>query len=191
MHPTNAGLFVGRGDAYNNLKDYARGIADFDHALALDPKNDEAMNDRAWALVRQGKYTEAIEGYDGALKIAKELRGLVLSNRCEANAMAGAIDAALMDCDAALAIAPENADYLQMRGFAKFKGERYAAAIADYDAALRVDPKHTFALFQRGVAQLKLGQGDAGQSDITTAEQIQPKVRAGLAELGITAPGKQ
>jgi tetratricopeptide (TPR) repeat protein len=183
-----AHLHVGRGDAYNNLKRYDKGVADFDQALALNPANDEAMNDRAWALVRMGKLDEAIEGYDAALKIATGLRGMVLANRCEAKAIAGDIDAAIADCDAGLTIEPGNSDRLASRGFAKLHGKQYAAAIEDYDAALRLNSKSAYALFQRGVARVAIGQNEAGLSDMAAAERLQPSIRAYLEELGIRAP---
>ncbi len=181
-------FLIGRGDAHNNLGHYAEGVADFDHALALDPKNDEAMNDRAWALVHMGRLVEAIKGYDAALAVATTLRGMILGNRCEAKAMVGDIDAALADCDAAVASEPGKVEPLLARGFAKLKGNRFSAAIEDYDAALRIDPTDAFSLFERGVARMALGQNEAGRSDIAAAERLAPTVREKLEKLGVMAP---
>jgi tetratricopeptide (TPR) repeat protein len=187
-HPNDPRLLVGRGDAYNNIKQYDRGIADFDRALVLAPRDEEAMNDRAWALVRQGKFIDAIRGYDAAALVSGEFHSLVLGNRCEAKAMIGEIDAALVDCNAALKLEPGKSNYLEMRGFANLKGERLPAAIADYEAALAADASDSFALFGRGIARLRIGQRAAGQADIAAAEKMQPKTRANMAELGITIP---
>jgi len=189
MHPSSPQLYIGRGDAYNNLKQYDRGIADFDRALALDPNNDEAMNDRAWALARKGQYAEAIQGYDAAFMVATGRRALVLGNRCETKAMAGQIDAALADCEAALEIEPGNSSYLFSRGFANLMGERFVTAIADYDAALAADPKNAFALYGRGVARLWLGQSASGRDDIAAAAQIRPGIREDMSALGVKLPG--
>jgi tetratricopeptide (TPR) repeat protein len=150
LHPSAPKLYVGRGDAFNNLKKYDQGIADFDHALALDPKDDEALNDRATALVAKGQHAEAIRGFDAALELATSRRALVLGNRCHAKVMAGEVDGAFADCDASLRLEPGNADRLAGRGFINLKGERFAAAIADFDAALAVKSERPFCFMRSG-----------------------------------------
>jgi tetratricopeptide (TPR) repeat protein/uncharacterized RDD family membrane protein YckC len=188
LHPSAPRLYVGRGDAFNNLKKYDQAIADYDQALALDPNDDEALNDRATALFAKGQYAEAIRGFDAALELATSPDPKVLGNRCSAKVMAGDIDSAFADCDAALKLEPGNADRLAGRGFINLKGERFAAAIADYDAALAVNPKDPFALYGRGVALLRLGQTAAGRADIVAAEQIEPNQRNLMLRLGISTP---
>jgi tetratricopeptide (TPR) repeat protein len=61
--------------------------------------------------------------------------------------MAGEIDAALEDCNAALKLEPNSDDSpefrgfpLAERGFANLKGKRLSAAIADYTSALAINP---------------------------------------------------
>jgi tetratricopeptide (TPR) repeat protein len=191
LYPNNPELLIGRGDAYNNLKQYDRGIADFDRAIELAPNNDEAMNDRAWALARKGEYVKAIQGYDAALEIATDLRSLILSNRCEAKAMAGHIESAIKDCDTALEIEPNDGWFLTMRGYANLRGKRYPYAIADYDAALLADSKNAFALFGRGIARIHLGETTLGQKDLVAAEALRPTITQDMLELQVESPAVQ
>ncbi len=191
LYPNNPELLIGRGDAYNNLKLYDRGIADFDRAIELAPKNDEAMNDRAWALARKGEYAKAIQGYDAALEIATDLRSLILSNRCEAKAMAGQIESAIEDCDTALEIEPNDGWLLTIRGYANLRGKRYPDAIANYDAALLADSKNAFALFGRGIARIHIGETALGQKDLVAAEALRPTIAQDMVELLVESPAAQ
>jgi tetratricopeptide (TPR) repeat protein len=61
-------------------------------------------------------------------------------NRCWARALL-AQQSAIPDCNEALRLKPNNASFLDSRGFAYFGLGQLDAAVADYDAALRRDPK--------------------------------------------------
>ena len=189
MAPPTEQLLVGRGDAYNNLQKYDKAIADFDQAIALNPKNAKALNDRAWALARKGEYAQAVTGYNAALATATNLRGIVLSNRCEAKAMLGKINDALADCNAAINLHQNGDNALVCRGFAHLKGRQFAAAIADYNAALAITPDDNDALFARGVARLQAGQAVKGHADIAAAKRNQPSVEGDMARMGLVLAG--
>jgi tetratricopeptide (TPR) repeat protein len=184
-HPNDVQMLIGRGDAYNNLRQYEQGIADFDRALQIAPTNDEAMNDRAWALLRLGRVAEAITGYDQALQHATRLRGTILENRCTAKAVAGDIEAALADCEAAEQIDP--VEHSSGRGLVYLVARRYAEAIAAYDTALARFADSPSVLYGRGVARLRMGQVE-GRADLDAAQRLHATIREAMADLGITAP---
>jgi len=62
-----------RGLAYDELKNYREAIADFDMAIALDPKNAYAYNNRGNARKSLGNFSQAIEDYLNAASFAPNL----------------------------------------------------------------------------------------------------------------------
>jgi tetratricopeptide (TPR) repeat protein len=76
---------VGHCDALNNLDNYTQAIQYFDKALAIDPNDEAALNDRGWALNGLGNYTGAITYLDKALAINPNdkyaIDGLAQANR--------------------------------------------------------------------------------------------------------------
>lgn len=60
-------VFNNRGRAYNNQKDYARAIADFDEAIRLDPQFAQAFVRRGGAYYFKKDYAHGIADFDEAI----------------------------------------------------------------------------------------------------------------------------
>jgi tetratricopeptide (TPR) repeat protein len=106
--------------------------------------------------------------------------------RCRARALWGQeLDEALTDCNTALRIKPNTANYLDTRGLLYLRRNSYDKAIADYDATLRLEPKRAWSLYGRGLARLHKGETAAGQADIAAATAINPKIVEAAAKYGI------
>ena len=58
-----------RGEAYVHKGDFARAIADFDQAIALDPKDADAYYNRGWAYDEKGELDRAIADYTKAIAL--------------------------------------------------------------------------------------------------------------------------
>src|SRR3989442_14552721 len=58
--PTNAQAYFRRGNAWSNLRDYARAKDDLDRAIALEPGNALAYNNRGIASLCTGNAAAAI-----------------------------------------------------------------------------------------------------------------------------------
>ena len=56
LNPKDAGLFYGRGVAYESKGDHDKAIADYTEAIRLDPKSADAYCDRAGAYMGKGSY---------------------------------------------------------------------------------------------------------------------------------------
>jgi tetratricopeptide (TPR) repeat protein len=110
-----------------------------------------------------------------------------LNSRCWARALGGQeLDKALADCNTALKLHPNTADFLDSRGLVYLRQGNYDKAIADYDAALRLAPKTAWSLYGRGLAKSRKGMSAEGQADIAAATALQPKIAERAASFGIT-----
>jgi tetratricopeptide (TPR) repeat protein len=186
--PLTAKAYVTRGDAYNNLMQYDLGINDFDKALKADPNDAEAMNDRAWAMERQGHFAEALQGYNAALAVPSNMQDTIYDNRSETELMLGQIQAARQDCQAAQIISPGSSETYSCFGLLDLKTKDYAKAVSDYTAALAGLSANDWVLYPRGIARIALGQVKAGEADIEAGEKAWPNSKSYYAGLGITPP---
>ena len=120
---------------YSTKADYDRAIADSDQALKLDPNNDTAYNNRAFALIRQGDYDRAIGDLDRAIKL-NPASSRAYKNRGDAYRGKGDVDRALADLDQAIKLEPELVPAFTIRGLVhQAKGDRDLAT-ADFSKAI-------------------------------------------------------
>jgi tetratricopeptide (TPR) repeat protein len=100
-----------------------------------------------------------------------------LNSRCRARALSGKeLEQALSDCNAALKLKPNTADFLGSRGLVYLRQGHYDQALADYDAALHQQPRSAWSLYGRGLARLHKGLSAEGQADIAAATALEPKI---------------
>jgi tetratricopeptide (TPR) repeat protein len=74
IFPKDADAFGVRGAAYVEQGQYGKGIADLNHAIGFNGKNDNGKNEfylelRGVAYIKQGQYRRAMSDYDAALRI--------------------------------------------------------------------------------------------------------------------------
>lgn len=145
--PVDAVLEVSLGMvAYRNLQLEAA-VRHCNHAMELDPANDEAYAVRSAVLAKQGKYDEALAGYARALELNPRNawswcdRGKILLDHFQRD------QEALSDFDHAIAIEPLPHFY-QQRAAVHLRLQQYEGAHADFDAIL-----------------------NSGQADISTCHQ--------------------
>lgn len=74
--------------------------------------------------------------------------------------------------DRAVALAPDNARYLQERGFTKGDLGFYRDAAADLDRALELDADMLLALSERGWTRLQYGDFEGSVADYARAEEL-------------------
>jgi tetratricopeptide (TPR) repeat protein len=109
-----------------------------------------------------------------------------LNSRCWSRALAGQeLEQASSDCNAALKLKPNTAEFLDSRGLVHLRQNNYDEAIADYDAALHREPKIAWSLYGRGLARLHKGLTAEGQVDIAAASALEPKIAERAASYGI------
>ena len=105
LDPDSSLIWNNRGLAWHRKGQDDRAIQDFDRAIRLNPTGAGVAN-RASSYSAMGQYDRAIEDFDRALSLKPDDADL-LGNRCYAKASAGALAAALADCNEALRRMPD------------------------------------------------------------------------------------
>ena len=178
--------YIERGLAHQARGAYANAVADFDAALALAPDSRAGyLREEAIELLANADAPEIEQ-----LRIAIErdpFNASLRNNRCWAFAVSGEqLDLALYDCNEALRLAPNTANFQDSRGLVHLKLENFAAALADYEAAVAAEPRNGHFLYGRGIARLRMGMKAEGEADLAAAEQMQAGVAALYTSYGVT-----
>jgi tetratricopeptide (TPR) repeat protein len=124
-------------------------LANYDRALALQPRHAEALSNRGNTLKALKRLNQALDSFDRALAIQPDYPA-GLSNRGAVLFEMGRYAEALATYDRSLAIRPEQAAALYNRGGALHKLGRFEEAIASYDRALALSPGLVEAHANRG-----------------------------------------
>ena len=110
-----------------------------------------------------------------------------LNARCWTRALIGGeLNAALSDCNGALKLQPDKAQYLDSRGLVYLRLGNYDKAIADYNAALAAQPKVAWSHYGRGIARTRKGLTADGKADIDEALALSPKLAEFASRHGIS-----
>ena len=165
-------------------------VTDLDAADRSLPKEADAHLDIAALYAYAGQPAAAItqnsKWIDAHPRDDLRMAG-AFNSRCWARALGGQeLDKALADCNTALKLKPNTADFLDSRGLVYLRQGNYDKAIADYDAALLLAPKTAWSLYGRGLAKSRKGMSAAGEADIAAATALQPKIAERAASFGIT-----
>jgi tetratricopeptide (TPR) repeat protein len=137
----------------------------------------------------EGLMPKALEQYDLWIAAHAESGEMVkaLNGRCWALAVMNRdLDKALADCNKAVRLAPNVAQFLDSRGLVRLRRGELKAAIADYDAALAIWPKNAWSLYGRGLARLRTGETARGEADLASAIAISPDIAKQAGEFGLT-----
>jgi predicted O-linked N-acetylglucosamine transferase (SPINDLY family) len=126
-------------------------------ALALDPKNADALGHYGHALRSLGRFEEAVAAYDQALAVRPAFL-IAMVGRGNGLRESGRFDEALASFDAALQIAPREPGLWLNRGTVLSDLRRFEEALASFDTALAIAPGHAGVLNNRGLALFGLGR---------------------------------
>jgi len=191
LKPDNAEALIGRASLRVSRKAPAAEVTrDLEAAVSALPKQAEMHLQIGSLYVSVGQPAAAVSEYSKWIDSHPRdnlLMAGALNSRCWSRALAAKeLEQALSDCNAALRMKPNTADFLDSRGLVYLRQNNYDKAIADYDAALHLEPKIAWSLYGRGLAKLHKGLTAEGQADIAAATALQPKLAERAAGYGIT-----
>ena len=163
-----------RGLAKLDLGNKQEAIADFDRAIALNPKYAHTYVNRGNAKSSLGDKQGAITDFSQAITLNPKY-ALAYNNRGSVKLNTGNIQEAISDFDRAIIINSRLDLAYSNRGTAKLKiGNKYGAII-DYNRAITLNPKYTQAYKNRGLAKLELKDKQGAIIDMSKAITIDPK----------------
>jgi tetratricopeptide (TPR) repeat protein len=82
---------------------------------------------------------------------------------------------AIADLSQAIALAPEQIEWVRDRGFLYHLLPEYARALEDFNAYLAAKPDNAHVTFYRGLTQLELGNETSAFADMAKAIELDPK----------------
>ncbi len=172
--------YMNRGNAYDDSRQPALAITDYNKAVSLNPQDGEAYYNRALSYQRQGDFVRALADYNQALQlIPNEVEALV--RRGEIFAMQRDVRA-FDDFNKAISLNPNIAEAYYDRGTAYATGGNAERAINDFDKAIALEPKNAFSWANRCQALATLGQKlDQAQNDCTESLRLAPNDSITLA----------
>ena len=171
LDPNYASAYNNRGNAYGDLKQFDRAIADYDQAIRLDPNVADAYNNRGYAYRDLKQFYRAIADYDQAIRLDPNF-ALAYNNRGNAYNDLNQFDCAIEDFDLAIRLDPNMTGAYNNRGNAYSDLNQFDRAIADYDHAIRLDPNFTLAFNNRGIAHSNLKQFHRAIADYNQAIRL-------------------
>jgi tetratricopeptide (TPR) repeat protein len=116
----------------------------------------------------------------------------MLNNLCWEKATAGvALDRALAECDAGLALTPDASEIVDSRGFTLLRLGRLDESITAYDRALLKRPTQASSLYGRAVAEARKGEKSQAETDLEAALKADPDIRTEFDDFGVTISGAE
>lgn len=133
-----------RGIAYLRLGELGKALEDFNKAIEIDPKFEEAYFNRAGVFVDQQTFPPATADLEHIRKTYGDSTNYYLKWG-DLKFGQGYYEQALAEYDRALALRPNNVQALVNRGVAYFEKKNFKAAKADFESAVKLDSQQQLA----------------------------------------------
>jgi len=169
--------YVGRASLLADRKEFPAAFKDLDAALALAPKNLQALALRALINRRQGKNEESLVDLNAFVSLSTTSVGVYVQ-RALIYGERGDYAKSLADYDRAVALAPKQARVRSDRGAMYFAKGDMDQALLDFSAAILLEPTLTSAWNNRGATYARQGQWNSAISDYTKAIELDPARRS-------------
>jgi tetratricopeptide (TPR) repeat protein len=144
---------------------------------AFNPKDARAQSKRGTALFKQGKYDEAPDACDEAIRLDPN-DAMAWFNKGNALFKQGKYDEALDAYDEAIRLDPNDDKAWFNKDLALNKQKRYNQAIKTYDKAIALNPNDAKAWYKKGVALNKHSKYDEAITAYDEAIRLAPNFAA-------------
>jgi tetratricopeptide (TPR) repeat protein len=179
LQPTFARAYVLRGSSHMLKGHYGKGLADFNQAIRIDPRNAAAYCDRAdleYHFLRRPE--NALADYNQAIRLAPNFqrayfnRGIYFLERCN-------YDPVIADFTRAIHIVPSDLSAYAPRAYAHARRHDHARALADARIAIKLKPgeialARVVDLGLRGTAYRIIGEPELAMRDFREAVRLMP-----------------
>lgn len=171
--PDLARPLTNRGNAYVNLKQWDKAIADYSRGIAIDSMFFKAYYNRGFAYSNMRNWDLAIKDYSKAISLKNDYI-VALHARGFAYANIGQWDNSRIDYTRVIALNPNYRDAYLNRGIAFENLKEWDKAIEDYTHTIRLDPNYSRAYYNRGNVFRNLKDWNKAIDDYTSAIKIDP-----------------
>lgn len=177
--------YDGRGAALLRLGESERAMRDLNEALDTRPDLATAYLHRGNVFAQQKDYGRAIVDYNQALQIDPK-SAPALGARCWARAIWHKnFESALADCNAALALAGDDATALASRGLVQYQLAHYDQTVDDCTASLALDPNSAGCLYLRALARRENGAEEQARADMGAAKALDADIERKYRDWGV------
>ncbi len=159
-----------RGRALAALGRHQEALADYEHALRLQPDKASTCNRMGTTLYHLGRLSDALAAYTEAVRLAPD-RSDYHFDRGALHLAQGKFDEAIADFSRAIELEPE-AHYFFSRGTAYLRRDDHDRALADLDKAIQIDPQHARAWYARGYVCFLTRRREQGEEAFARAVEL-------------------
>jgi tetratricopeptide (TPR) repeat protein len=158
---------------YRN-RDYRGALADYDRAIALNPKSAPAYNYRGVLKEKIQDIQGGLADYNQAIALdanygeAYSNRGKLKLNRLQDS------QGALADYDLAIELSPKYAIAYANRGYLKVKLSQVDSGLADFNRAIKLDPNEASYYSYRGFLKIITNDRQGALADFSRAIALNP-----------------
>jgi tetratricopeptide (TPR) repeat protein len=167
------GYYFG-GVAKASEGDFNGAIAEFNHLIQINPKDEIAYYNRGVLEARKGDFDLAIADFNHAIQLSPTF-ARAYNDRGSVKATKRDVDGAIADFNCAIELSPQFAQAYINLGSAKANTEEFDEAIADFNHAIRLDPDSIQAFENLGSAKARKGDFEGAIADYNQAIQLDPK----------------
>jgi lipoprotein NlpI len=166
--------FYNRGVAYDDKNEHARALADYEHAIRLDPKNASAFYNRGNSYRAKGEHDRAIDSYSAAIGLNPNLAD-AFYDRGNAYREKGELERAIGDYSEAIRLDSENIEAFKSRAYLHFAAANYTAAASDLARAVQLQPDDAYRVLWLYLARARAGD-EFGRAELErNAAKLTPK----------------
>jgi tetratricopeptide (TPR) repeat protein len=177
--------FVRRGQAHRAARRYGEALADFTHAIDLDPEDSWALSERGETYRLMSRHEEALADLTRAIDLDPEY-SWALASRGETYRLMSRHEEALADFTRAIDLNPEYSWALGHRGETYRLMNRHEEALADLTRVIDLNPEDSWALGHRGETYRGMSRYEEALADFTRAIDLDPEYTWALASRGET-----
>jgi tetratricopeptide (TPR) repeat protein len=176
--------YSNRGNVKRRKRDLEGALADYNHAILLDPKLAMAYNNRGTVELDRKDSAAALADYSRAVELDPKMAEAYL-NRGSVEFGKKDDDGAFTDFSRAIELnASSGLGYIGRGDVRRRKGD-LDGAISDYTQAIQIDPKNALAYLRRGGARTEKKEYDGAFADYEQTISIDPSKYAAYYERGI------
>jgi Flp pilus assembly protein TadD len=187
--PSSSDVWMRLGVMQRDLGQFDAALASFEQAANADPKNAQALLNRALLLETVGKMSEAHDLYTKVLALEPE-NPLALNNLAYLNADSGKnLDQAMTFAQRAKQKAPDNPDVSDTLGYVYYQKNLNSEALRIFRQNVQDHPQNSMFHFHLAMALLKQGDKEGARQEANKAlanavPEQQEKIRSFVNQIG-------